>query len=110
LARDRTFFIGFSSRLVDERVMISSGPRIGPEEASMEGEVAWLFTKGRKMDSSIKSWMRLTAESNVSGTGGAVTFEYWRRSSRTSLERLISRGDPGNIYAVIKRCQSMHKC
>jgi hypothetical protein len=28
--------------------------------------------KGRKMDSSMRSWMRLTAESRVSGTGGTV--------------------------------------
>lgn len=37
--RDRTFFIGFSSRLVDDRFMRSSGPIKGSVQGTMEGEV-----------------------------------------------------------------------
>lgn len=107
--RDRTLFIGCSSRLVDDRLMKSSGPIKG-SEGPMEGEVVWLLTKGRKMDSSIKSWIRFTAESNVSGTGGAGIFLYCRSASRTSLDRLISRGDPGKMYAVNRRFQSIRRC
>lgn len=109
-ARDRTFFIESSSRLALDRYIMSSELRRGSDSGTIGGEVEWLLRKGRKMDSSINSWMRFTAESSVSGAGGTVTSRYARSRSRTSLERLISRGDPGKIYAISRRCQSIHKC
>ena len=72
--RDRTLFMGCSSNVEEERLRISSGSMKG-SEGIIDGDVVWLLTKGRKIDSSIRSWMRLTAESRVSGTGGAVTLE-----------------------------------
>lgn len=109
-ARDRTLFIELSSRLVFDRYIMSSELNCGSDSGTIDGDVVWLLRKGRKMDSSINSWMRFTAESSVSGAGGMVTSRYARRRSRTSLERLISRGEPGKMYAINRRCQSIHRC
>lgn len=45
----------------------------GSDCGGMDGDVVCALRKGRKMDSSMRSWMRLTAESRVSGTGGMTT-------------------------------------
>lgn len=93
-ARERIFLMGFSSRLIVDRFIDSSALKDG-SEGDMEGETVWEFRKGMKIDSSIRSWIRLTAASRVSGAGGTSTFWCRSRGSRSSLDRLISRGEPG---------------
>lgn len=73
LVRERMRLTGFPSYDGLDKSIVSSGPKAESSWASMDGEVVWLFRKGRKIDSSIKSWIRFTAELSVSGVGGVVT-------------------------------------
>jgi hypothetical protein len=97
LGRDYAQLAKFSSRLVMDRFMESSDPRGESGRLSTDGETLWLLRNGRKMDSSISRWIRVTAELRVSGRGGVVMLMYRRRTSRASLDRLISWRAPGKM-------------
>jgi hypothetical protein len=107
---DLTRLTACSSRLGLETIVSpSSWENSGSERGKTCADDEWAFRKGMKIDSSIKSWTSFTAASSIEGGGGTDALACWTISSRTSLETLISRGEPGRMYAANSRCHSIRK-